>query len=84
LPGCTGYNGRVTDEEARAMAARFRTTLELCALGEAIQLANLRREHPNASGDDIEAMFVEWLGTRPGAEHGDSWGRPIPWPPSRR
>jgi hypothetical protein len=29
-------------------------------------------------------MLVAWLRDRPGAEHGDAAGRPIPWPrPSR-
>jgi len=46
--------------------------------------AQLRREHPDATDDEIEAFLVAWLETRPGAEHGDGWGRPIFWPPARR
>lgn len=48
-----------------------------------MKLVQLRREHPDATDEAIEAMLVAWLETRPGAEHGDAWGRPISWPPSR-
>ncbi len=65
------------------MAARLRTALDLCELGESMRRAQLRREYPDASDEEIEAMLVAWLQTRPGAEHGDAWGRPISWPPSR-
>ena len=65
------------------MAARLRTALDLCALGESMKVAQLRREHPDATDQAIEAMLVAWLETRPGAEHGDAWGRLISWPPSR-
>jgi Rv0078B-related antitoxin len=43
----------------------------------------LRREHPSATDEDIEALLVAWLETRPGAENGDAWGRAITWPPAR-
>jgi hypothetical protein len=72
----------VVDDSA-TMAARLRTAFELCALGESMRRARLRREHPNATDDEIEAMLVAWLETRPGAEHGDAWGRPVTWPPER-
>ena len=45
--------------------------------------AQLRREHPDATDDEIDALLIAWLETRPGAEHGDACGRPITWPPSR-
>ena len=72
------------DDSPEALAARLRTALDLLALGESMCRARLRREHPSATDEEIEAMVVTWLRTRPGAEHGDSWGRPISWPPSRR
>lgn len=71
------------DDSPDAMAARLRTAFDLCALGESMRRAQLRREHPDATDDEVEAMLVAWLETRPGAEHGDAWGRPISWPPSR-
>ena len=73
----------MTDDLPDVMAARLRTALDLCALGESMKVAQLRREHPDATDEAIEAMLVAWLETRPGAEHGDAWGRPISWPPSR-
>jgi hypothetical protein len=62
----------------------LRTAFDLCALGESMRRAQFRREHPDASDDEIETMLIAWLDTRPGAEHGDSWGRAISWPPARR
>jgi hypothetical protein len=73
----------VADDSPEVMAARLRTALDLCELGESMRRAQLRREHPGATDDEIEALLVAWLETRPGAEHGDAWGRPISWPPSR-
>jgi hypothetical protein len=71
------------DDSAEAVAARLRTALDLCELGENLRRAQLRREHPDATDEDIEALLIAWLEARPGAEHGDAWGRPITWPPSR-
>jgi hypothetical protein len=73
----------VADDSPDVVAARLRTAFELCALGESMRRAQLRREHPDASDADIEALLAAWLQTRPGAEQGDAWGRPISWPPSR-
>lgn len=77
------YNGAVVDDSAEVMAARLRIAFDLCALGEAMRRAQLRREHPGATEEEVEAMLIAWLQTRPGAEHGDAWGRPMAWPPSR-
>jgi hypothetical protein len=77
------YNDTVHDDSPNALAARLRMAFDLCALGESKRRAQLLREHPSASDEEIEAMLVAWLETRPGAEHGDAWGRPISWPPSR-
>jgi hypothetical protein len=73
----------VTEDSPDVLAMRLRTALDLCELGESIRRAQLRREHPAATDDEIEALLVAWLETRPGAEHGDGWGRPISWPPKR-
>jgi hypothetical protein len=70
----------VTDVSPDVLARRLRTALDLCALGEEMRRAQLRREDPDATDDEITARLVDWLNTRPGAEHGDSTGRPIPWP----
>ena len=44
---------------------------------------NLRRAHPGADDGAIEELLRAWLRTRPGAEHGDGVGRPVPWPRRR-
>ena len=77
------YNEAMADDSADALATRLRTAFDLCELGESMRRAQLCREHPDATGEEIEALLVTWLETRPGAEHGDSWGRSISWPPSR-
>jgi Rv0078B-related antitoxin len=73
----------VADDSPDILAARLQTAFDLFELGESMRRAQLRREHPHATDDEIEALLIAWLHTRPGAERGDSWGRPISWPPSR-
>ena len=73
----------VADDSSDVLAARLRTAFDLFELGESMRRAQLRREHPNATNDEIEALLIAWLHTRPGAERGDSWGRQISWPPAR-
>ena len=62
------------------IAERFRTTLELFELGEAMLRQKLRRKHPLESEAEIGLRIQEWLERRPGAEHGDGVGRPVAWP----
>ncbi len=73
----------VAYDSPEVLALRLRTALDLCELGESIRRMQLRREHPDLTDQEIEALLVAWLHTRPGAEHGDAWGRPIAWPPAR-
>ncbi len=70
---------KVTDR-ASTPGGRLALALELADLAIAMVEQKLRREHPGASPDEIERRVREWQQTRPGAEHGDAWGRPIPWP----
>ena len=62
------------------IAERFRTTLALFELGEAMLRQKLKRKFPQASEAEIEARVREWLERRPGAEHGDAVGHPVAWP----
>ena len=73
----------MVDDPDAALAIRLRTAFDLCEMGESMRRAQLRREHPDATDEVIEALLVAWLETRPGAEDGDGWGRAISWPPSR-
>ena len=72
------------DDSPEAVAARVQSALDLCEMAENMRRAQLRREHPDATDHEIQVMLVAWLNTRPGAEHGDAWGRPIDWPPRGR
>ena len=62
------------------VAERFRTTLALFELGEAMLRQKLRRKLPEASEAEIDNQVQAWLERRPGAEHGDGVGRPATWP----
>ena len=69
---------------------RREVAFDLCEMAEAMMRQNLRRRHPGLDGVGIERKLVEWRLRRPGAEHGDGVGRPIPkgeiddWLASRR
>ncbi len=58
-------------------------TLALFEFAEAQMRQRLRRKHADASEAQIDDMVQAWLLDRPGAEHGDAVGRPIPWPRRR-
>jgi len=53
---------------------RMRLTFDLFEAAEQMQRLNLRRRYPDADEGEIERRLVEWLHTRPGAEHGDASG----------
>ena len=55
----------------------LQTTLDLFAVGLELMSQRLRREHPDATEQELEARLVQWLQSRPGAELGDSPGRLI-------
>jgi hypothetical protein len=61
-------------------AERIRLTFELVELSEAMLCQRLRRERPGISETEIETLLIEWRQRRPGAEHGDAEGTPVPWP----
>jgi hypothetical protein len=61
-------------------ARRFRTAMDLFEAGVAMMRQNLRRQFPDADEKEISARLAQWLQERPGAEYGDSEGRPVPWP----
>lgn len=63
----------MTSEEA----ARLRAALDMFEDGVALMRENLRRAHPDASDEEIEALLRAWVRERPGAEHGDGVGRSV-------
>jgi hypothetical protein len=74
----------VAGSGAREAADRLRLALSLFAAGEALMRQNLRRRHPEATEDEIEARLTAWLSERPGAEQGDAVGRAGRWPRAPR
>jgi hypothetical protein len=61
--------------EHMSPAVKLRAALELHEAGVAVMRQNLRRRNPNASAAEIENLLTR-ISTRPGAEHGDTVGRP--------
>ena len=61
-------------ERDTAVLERMRLTFDLFEASVQMQRLNLRRRHPEADDEEIERRLVEWLHTRPGAEHGDASG----------
>ncbi|HEV7808276.1 MAG TPA: hypothetical protein VGO80_20885 [Solirubrobacteraceae bacterium] len=57
-------------------AARLRIALEPHELGVEMQRQRLRRERPQITEAELDHAIRVWLRERPGAEHGDTWGRP--------
>lgn len=70
------------DAGALAPSQRFDLTCELFEAGLELMRQNLRRQSPAASEAEISAALARWLSTRPGAEIGDTIGRPRPVPGS--
>jgi len=70
----------VTREDGRLAAERLDIALDLAELAEEMVECRIRREHPEASDEDVERALGAWYATRSGALHGDGDGRPVPWP----
>lgn len=49
---------------------------ELTDLGMRLRVQRHRREHPEASHEELEAVAQRWLLDRPGAPFGDAEGTP--------
>ena len=60
-----------------SIAQAFRATLDLFEAGVAMKRQSLRRDHPEASDEEIDRQLQEWLLDRPGAKYGDSPGRRV-------
>lgn len=56
---------------------RIRVALELTQLAEQMLRQRLRRTRPELSDEAIEREVDAWYMKRPGAQHGDTVGRPI-------
>jgi len=63
--------------DQRTAAERFLLALDLHEAGVALMRQNLRRQYLEADEIEIDARLNQWLRERPGAEFGDSAGRPV-------
>lgn len=73
----------MANEQSRQAAERFQMALSLYELAEEMLRQKVRRQHPDASSDEIDRLVIEWWMRRPGAEHGDGPGQKIAWPRTR-
>lgn len=62
--------------EQERVVQRLRLTLDLVEAGRRLMRQNLRRRFPQASEEELDEKFMEWLHDRPGAQYGDCVGRP--------
>lgn len=60
----------VSDERVERLWA----ALDMADTGVALMRQNLRRAHPSAAPEQIDALLDEWIGDRPGAQQGDCPG----------
>jgi hypothetical protein len=56
-------------------AQRFRLALEMAEMGIAMYRQRMRREHPDATDEEIEAEVQAWLMRRPADYPGPPSGR---------
>ena len=61
-----------------AVLQRMEVAFDLCETAEVMMRQNLRRRHPDLEDAEIEELLGQWRLRRPGAEHGDGVGRPVP------
>ena len=54
----------------------MRLALDMYEAGEHMLRQRFRREHPDATSEDVDAEVNAWLHWRPGAVAGDCAGRP--------
>ena len=73
-----------SEQDRQEAARRLRVALELFETGVEIMAQNLRRQHPQATEEEIQTRLSEWLRHRPGAEDGDAPGRRVSWPRPQR
>jgi Rv0078B-related antitoxin len=70
----------LSPEELERMGRRLLTALRMFEPGVAMKRAQLRREHPEATEQELKLLVRRWLFTRPGAEHGDAEGKATIYP----
>ena len=59
---------------------RFLRAMEMYEAAEAAVREEFRQQNPTATEQEVEEHVLAWLRHRPGAEYGDGYGVPVPWP----
>lgn len=59
-----------------AVMARMEVAIDLFESARRMMRSTIRRRHPEASEEEVDAMLRDWMHRRPGAEHGDAEGYP--------
>ena len=57
--------------DALRLIERFHTAVDLWATGVSLRRQTIRRNRPEASAAEVDALLNQWLQDRPGAEMGD-------------
>lgn len=65
---------RQTRDKRSEVLRRMHLTFDMFDAAVDMMRLNLRRRFPEAGDEEIERRLVEWLQTRPGADHGDASG----------
>lgn len=65
---------RPSAETLAVLSRRLLTALALFESGVAMKRAQLRRQDPTASEEEIRRCLTDWLRSRPGAPYGDAEG----------
>lgn len=63
------------DQSNEARAKRFLVALDLFESGVQLRRAQIRRQFPEDSEEEISERLLQWLLSPRGAKHGDSPGR---------
>lgn len=58
--------------------------IELLELALLMRGERHRREHPDATEEEVAAVVQAWKVDRPDAPNGDAVGRVVPWPRPKR
>jgi hypothetical protein len=76
--GTGADSARIEPDVARVLARRLQTAFVLHDTGVAMKRAQLRRDSPAATEQEIGERLAAWLSARPGAPYGDAEGTPKP------
>lgn len=73
----------MTPDYIKLAQERFRRAMEMYEAAEAEVRREFRQNNPDATEDEVYQHVIAWREYRPGAEHGDADGIPVPWPRRR-